>query len=83
MMEMAFLDHEQMRILVLDTKNRVVDNISRYQRTVAVVLNIAILPMRYPQNEENTFTCRQIASFYYPLISEALESFRNFEQLMY
>jgi DNA repair protein RadC len=34
MMEMAFLDHEQMRILVLDTKNRVVDNISRYQGTV-------------------------------------------------
>jgi hypothetical protein len=30
-MEMAFLDHEQMRILVLDTKNRVVENISRYQ----------------------------------------------------
>ena len=34
MMEMAFLDHEQMRILVLDTKNRVVENISRYQGTV-------------------------------------------------
>ena len=33
-MEMAFLDHEQMRILVLDTKNRVVENISRYQGTV-------------------------------------------------
>jgi DNA repair protein RadC len=34
MMEMTFLDHEQMRILVLDTKNRVVENISRYQGTV-------------------------------------------------
>jgi DNA repair protein RadC len=34
MMDMAFLDHEQMRILVLDTKNRVVENISRYQGTV-------------------------------------------------
>lgn len=34
MMEMAFLDHEQMRILVLNTKNQVVDNISRYQGTV-------------------------------------------------
>ncbi len=34
MMEMTYLDHEQMRILVLDTKNRVVENISRYQGTV-------------------------------------------------
>ena len=34
MMEMKFLDHEQMRILVLDTKNQVVENISRYQGTV-------------------------------------------------
>ncbi len=34
MMEMTFLDHEQMRILVLDTKNQVVENISRYQGTV-------------------------------------------------
>src|SRR6266852_1336916 len=34
MMEMAFLDHEQMRILTLDTKNQVVENISRYQGTV-------------------------------------------------
>src|SRR5258708_3096975 len=34
MMEMAFLDHEQMRILILDTKNQVVENISRYQGTV-------------------------------------------------
>ena len=33
-MEMTFLDHEQMRILVLDTKNQVVENISRYQGTV-------------------------------------------------
>jgi DNA repair protein RadC len=34
MMEMTFLDHEQMRILTLDTKNQVVENISRYQGTV-------------------------------------------------
>lgn len=34
MMEMAHLDHEQMRILVLDTKNQVVENINRYQGTV-------------------------------------------------
>jgi DNA repair protein RadC len=34
MMEMAYLDAEQMLILVLDTKNRVVENISRYQVTV-------------------------------------------------
>lgn len=34
MMEMTFLDHEQMRILTLDTKNHVVDNITRYQGTV-------------------------------------------------
>jgi DNA repair protein RadC len=34
MMEMAFLDHEQMRIMILDTKNQVVENISRYQGTV-------------------------------------------------
>ena len=34
MPEMAYLDHEQMRILVLDTKNQVVENISRYQGTV-------------------------------------------------
>jgi len=34
MMEMTYLDHEQMRILILDTKNQVVDNISRYQGTV-------------------------------------------------
>ena len=34
MLEMAHLDHEQMRILVLDTKNQVVENINRYQGTV-------------------------------------------------
>src|SRR6266700_2708461 len=34
MMEMTYLDHEQMRILVLDTKNQVVDNINRYRGTV-------------------------------------------------
>src|SRR3989442_1375419 len=33
-MEMTYLDHEQMRILILDTKNQVIDNISRYQGTV-------------------------------------------------
>src|ERR1700694_5828757 len=36
MMEMTFLDHEQMRILVLDTKNQVVENISRYQEPSTV-----------------------------------------------
>ena len=34
MLEMAYLDHEQMRILILNTKNQVVENISRYQGTV-------------------------------------------------
>jgi DNA repair protein RadC len=34
MMEMTYLDHEQMRILILDTKNQVVENISRYEGTV-------------------------------------------------
>ncbi len=34
MMEMMFLDHEQMRILILDTKNQVVENIGRYKGTV-------------------------------------------------
>ncbi len=34
MMEMTYLDHEQIRILILDTKNRVVENITRYQGTV-------------------------------------------------
>src|SRR6266571_4802009 len=33
-MEMTHLDHEQMRILILDTKNQVIENISRYQGTV-------------------------------------------------
>lgn len=34
MPEMTYLDHEQMRILVLDTKNQVVENICRYRGTV-------------------------------------------------
>ncbi len=34
MPEMLYLDHEQMRILILDTKNQVIENISRYQGTV-------------------------------------------------
>ncbi|HZS76330.1 MAG TPA: DNA repair protein RadC [Ktedonobacteraceae bacterium] len=34
MLEMAPLDHEQIRILVLDTKNQVVENITRYKGTV-------------------------------------------------
>ncbi len=34
MIEMMHLDHEQMRILVLDTKNQVVENIDRYKGTV-------------------------------------------------
>ncbi len=34
MPEMAHLDHEEMRVLVLDTKNRVVANILMYQGTV-------------------------------------------------
>ena len=34
MPEMMYLDHEQMRILVLDTKNQVMENVSRYQGTV-------------------------------------------------
>lgn len=34
MVEMAYLDHEQMRILVLDSKNQVVENINRYRGTV-------------------------------------------------
>ena len=34
MMEMTYLDHEQMRILVLDSKNQVVENINRYKGTV-------------------------------------------------
>jgi DNA repair protein RadC len=34
MVDMAYLDHEQLRILTLDTKNQVVENISRYRGTV-------------------------------------------------
>src|SRR5215467_219168 len=34
MADMAYLDHEQMRIIILDTKNQVVENINRYQGTV-------------------------------------------------
>lgn len=34
MLEMAYLDHEQLRILLLDTKNQVVGNISQYHGTV-------------------------------------------------
>jgi len=34
MPEMMYLDHEQMRILILDTKNQVMENVSRYQGTV-------------------------------------------------
>ena len=34
MQDMMYLDHEQMRILVLDTKNQVIENITRYQGTV-------------------------------------------------
>ena len=34
MQDMMYLDHEQIRILVLDTKNQVIENISRYQGTV-------------------------------------------------
>lgn len=42
MVEMTHLDHEQMRILVLDTKNQVVENINRYRGTVnSSVLRVA------------------------------------------
>ena len=34
MIDMTHLDHEEMRILVLDTKNQVIENIGRYQGTV-------------------------------------------------
>ena len=34
MQDMMYLDHEQMRIIVLDTKNQVIENIARYQGTV-------------------------------------------------
>ncbi len=38
MMEMTQLDHEQMRILIIDTKNQVIDNISSYQETANIDL---------------------------------------------
>lgn len=42
MIEMTHLDHERMRILVLDTKNQVVENVNRYQGTVnSSVLRVA------------------------------------------
>lgn len=42
MVDMMHLDHEQMRILVLDTKNQVVENMNRYQGTVnSSVLRVA------------------------------------------
>jgi DNA repair protein RadC len=42
MVEMAYLDHEQLRILLLDGKNQVVGNILRYQGTVnSSVLRVA------------------------------------------
>lgn len=34
MPEMAYLDHERMRILILNTRNQIVDNIDRYRGTV-------------------------------------------------
>ncbi len=34
MLDMAYLDFEQLRVIVLDTKNRVVDNIPLYRGTV-------------------------------------------------
>ncbi len=34
MQDMMYLDHEQMRIIVLDTKNQVIENVARYQGTV-------------------------------------------------
>jgi DNA repair protein RadC len=42
MVEMTYLDHEQMRVLALDTKNQVVENISLYRGTVnSSVLRVA------------------------------------------
>jgi DNA repair protein RadC len=42
MIEMTHLDHEEMRILVLDTKNQVIENVNRYQGTVnSSVLRVA------------------------------------------
>ena len=34
MLDMTYLDYEQLRVIVLDTKNRVVDNISLYRGTI-------------------------------------------------
>ena len=34
MPDMAFLDHEQLRVIVLDTKNRVIDNVPLYKGTI-------------------------------------------------
>ena len=34
MPDMAFLDHEQLRVIVLDTKNRVIDNVPLYRGTI-------------------------------------------------
>jgi DNA repair protein RadC len=42
MVEMTYLDHEQMRVLALDTKNQVVENSSLYRGTVnSSVLRVA------------------------------------------
>ncbi len=42
MVEMASLDHEQLRILLLDGKNQVMGNVLRYQGTVnSSVLRVA------------------------------------------
>jgi DNA repair protein RadC len=42
MAEMSFLDHEELRVICLDTKNRVVANIRRYQGTLnSSVLRVA------------------------------------------
>jgi len=34
MPDMAYLDHEQLRVIVLDTKNRVIDNVPLYRGTI-------------------------------------------------
>ncbi|HEY0755011.1 MAG TPA: DNA repair protein RadC [Ktedonobacteraceae bacterium] len=42
MIEMTYLDHEQMRVLALDTKNQVLDNVTLYRGTVnSSVLRVA------------------------------------------
>jgi DNA repair protein RadC len=42
MVDMAFLDHEEMRVVVLDSKNHVIENQVRYRGTVnSSVLRIA------------------------------------------